>query len=229
MSMDTATVDPVTEPRKRPKRLWRVVFAALAIAVTVLLAALWLQPLPPRCELITADEYQRRTKRFAFIQDARAWMTRFSPKIFGFAPVHISAAHVGKEESDLLDPLPEPRYSSNGMRVWILTSNVVARVQRDMLPKSITRWRINTSDGTPSVISMGPGSGTLEFASHPKVRSGNVDLAAKLRLMSIIKSTGGFNERTNRETVFRMLLKRDEGAIILDESGVLFIWAYAPP
>jgi hypothetical protein len=226
MTMATTTSDSIAPPRKRPKRLRRGILAVLS----VIIALSWLQPSTPRFELMTADEYQRRTERFAFIQRARAWMTRLSPKIFGFAAVHISAAYVAKDESDLLAELPEALYTSNAVKVWILASNVVARAERNLLANNITRWRINTSEGIPSVLSTGPESGgTLDFASHPKIRGGSVDLAAKVRSVSSLSNAGGVSERTNHETIFRLLLKPGEGGVIRDDSGVFFVWAYAPP
>lgn len=205
-------------------------FAALIGAGAITILVLWLQPVPRGFELITTDDYERRTKRFAFIRDARAWMTRFSPKLFGFAPVQISGCYVesdGDEQAHTLLGLPPPEYSPNAVRVWILASNLVARAERNTLSDNRTRWRNNTSDGTPSALSMGPGRGSLEFSTHPKVRGNNVDLATKLRSFSVI--TGGVTERTNHEAAFRMLLKPHEGGIIIDRSGVLFIWAHAPP
>src|SRR5687768_789463 len=87
MTVNAASSDCIAPARRQPKRAWRVAVLTLIVAMGGVVVALWLRPAPPRFELITSDDYQRRTKRFAFIQDARAWMTRFSPKIFGFARV----------------------------------------------------------------------------------------------------------------------------------------------
>jgi len=185
----------------------------------------WLQPPSPRFELITADNYYRRTKRFAFIHDVRAQLTRISPKIFGFDPVEISGRYyvIGDGDGSDLKKLPLPTFSTNAVRVWILASNEVARTEQTLRTDSIARWRIGTSEGVPSVMSMGTptgrGPGSVEFANHPKVCGGNVDLGAKL--------TAPTQQMTN-EIAFRMLLKRGEGGIIFDGTGVLFIWAHGP-
>jgi hypothetical protein len=235
MNAHAATRETVT-PRahKQSTRAWRVSLAAVIGAVTITIFILWLQPPPPRFELITADVYERRTKRLAFVRDARAWMTRFSPKIFGFAPVHISASYrvTGHGGASDLTKLPPPTFSTNVVRVWILSSNEVDRVERDLVAGNSVGWSMNTSEGTPSVLSTGTptgtGPGSVEFANHPKIRGGNVDLAAGFT--SIVAGTGngeGAGYTTNHIT-FRMFLKRDEGGIIFDGTGMLFIWAHTP-
>ena len=65
----------------------------------------------------------------------------------------------------------------------------------------------------------------MEFASHPKVRGGNVDLAAKL---TAIVTDAEFITPATNQIAFRMFLKPDEGGIVFDGTGVLFIWAHAP-
>jgi hypothetical protein len=236
MTHAAATSEPVT-PRtpKQPTPVWRVSLAAVIGAVTITLLVLWLQPAPPRFELITANDYERRTKRFAFIRDARAWMTRVSPKVFGFAPVHISASYrvTGHGGASDLTKLPPPTFSTNVVRVWILSSNEVDRVERDFVAGNSVGWSMNTSEGTPSVLATGvpmpKAPPSVEFANHPKIRGGNVDLAAGFT--SIVAGTGngkGAGHTTNHIT-FRMFLKRDEGGIVFDGTGVLFIWAHAPP
>ena len=159
-------------------------------------------------------------------------MTRFSPKIFGFDPVEISASYVqmgGHEKSELSAQLLQPQYSSNTVRVWILASNEVAQAERNLRANHSIRWRVSTADGISSVLSTGPATGlSREFASHPKIRGGNVDLAVIVRSVSIHSIASGAMERTDHEMTFRVLIKPGEGGIIIDHSGALFIWAHAP-
>jgi len=232
------TSEPALQARKQPTPVWRISLAALAGAVTITIFVLWLQPPPPRFELITAIDYERRTKRLALIRDAQAWMTRFSPKIFGFAPVQISAGYIitGPGGASDLTELPPPTFSTNAVRVWILASNDVARAERDLIADNSTHWLVNTSEGTPSTLSTGTPTpkgrsapGSVEFANHPKIRGGDIDLAA--RFTSVV---AGLRDRhaagdTTNHIAFRMFLKRDEGGIIFDGDGALFIWAHAPP
>jgi len=229
-----ATSEPVAQGCKHPTRVWwRISLAALVGAVTITIFVLWLQPPPPQFELITANDYERRTKRFAFIRDARAWMTRFSPKIFGFTPVDISAKYVvtGRSVATDLNELPPPAFSTNAVRVWILTSNEVARAENDLLADNRLGWRMNTSEGTPSVLSTGSptgaGPGSVQFANHPRIRSGNVDLAVTFTSVAATARNGDAAHTTN-QIAFRMFLKPDEGGILFDGTGVLFIWAHPP-
>ena len=230
-----ATSEPVAQARKQSTRVWwRISLAALVGAIAITMVVLWLQPAPPRFELITANEYERRTKRFAFVRDARAWMTRFSPKIFGFAPVDISAKYVvtGRGVATDLKELPPPAFSTNAVRLWILTSNEVARAENDLLADNRLGWRMNTSEGTPSVLSTGSptgaGPGSVQFANHPKIRSGNVDLAVTFTSVAATPTSGDVAAHATNQIAFRMFLKRDEGGIVFDGIGVLFIWAHAP-
>jgi len=235
MIREAATSDCAAPPRKKPKRLWRTSLVVLVGTVSITMLVLRLQPPPAPFELITADDYERRTKRFAFVRDARAWMTRFSPKVFGFASVHISASYrvTGHGGASDLTKLPPPTFPTNVVQVWILSSNEVDRVERDFVAGNSVGWSMNTSEGTPSILSTGTSTGTgpgsVEFANHSKIRGGNVDLAA--RFTSIVAGTGngrGAGHTTN-QIAFRMFLKRGEGGIVFDGNGVLFIWAHAPP
>jgi hypothetical protein len=232
MTAATATNDPVVPPPKRPRRLWRIIIALLITAISLLTVVSWLRPPPARFELISTQDYERRTERFAFLQKARGWMTRFSPKIFGFARVEISASYVQigrSEKSELSAHLPRPLYSSNAVRVWILASNEVARLERDLRTTNSARWRVSAADGISSVLSTGPVDFfSLEFATHPKIRRDAIDLGVIVRSVSTHTISGGLVRRTNHETSFRAFLKADEGGIIMDESGVLFVWAHAP-
>ena len=232
-----ATSEPATpQTRQKPTQVWRTTLAALVGAGAITTLVLWLQPPSPRFELITASDYERRTKRFAFIRDARAWMTRFSPKIFGFAPVHISAGYIVtvRGVASELGQLPPPAFSTDAMKVWILPSNEVARIERDLRNDNMTRWRLNTSEGIPSVLStatptpIGTGPGLVEFANHPGIRSGNVDLAAKFMTVVMADPQGQIAAPATNQVAFRAFLKRDEGAIVSNEAGALFIWAHAP-
>ena len=226
MTTASATNGSVAPP-KQPRRLGRILVMVLIVAISAIAIVSWLRPPPPRFDLISTQDYERRTKRFAFIQSARAWMTRFSPKVFGFDPVHISASYVvsnGDEQTNLLLQLRKADYSSNSVHVWILASNEVKRAERNLLTDNRSHLRINTSEGIASVLSMTPGFGTLEFANYPKVHGDSVDLAAKVRSVS----THVLAEGTNHEISFRVLLKPGEGGIVIDDSGALFIWAYAP-
>ena len=233
MTHAAATSSPVTPwARTQSTSAWRVSFAALIGAVTITIFVLWLQPPPPPFQLITSNDYERRTKRFAFVRDARAWMTRFSPKIFGFAPVQISASYVIRDNTaDLWAQLPLPAFSTNAVRVWILKSNEVARFERDLRDDHSRSWRVTTSEGIPSGLSMGNSTGkspgSVQFANHPKIRGGNVDLAARF---TVVTGTGDARaaDHTTNQIAFRLFLKRDEGGILFDGSGVLFIWAHAP-
>jgi len=201
------------------------------IAIVLVAIVSWLQPTPPRFELITADDYHRRTKRLAFIHEARAQLTRISPKIFGFDPVHISASYrvTGPYGASDLNELPRPTFSTNAAQVWILASNEAARISHDLGSRSIARWRITSAEGVPSVMSTGTSTGTgpgsVEFASHPKVRGRSVDFAAKL---TAIVTDREFSFPATNQLAFRMFLKPDEGGIVFDGTGVLFIWAHAP-
>ena len=231
-----ATSEPVTpRARKHPTNVWRISLAVLVGAVTITMLVLRLQPAPPRFELIAANDYELRTKRFALVRDARAWMTRFSPKIFGFAPVQISAGYVVAGPggvSDLTD-LPQPAFLTNAVRVWILKSNDVARVERDLRGDNSRRWRVTTSEGTPSVLSTGvpmlKAPPSVEFANHPKIRGGNVDLAATFTSVVADTRDGRAAAHTTNQIAFRLFLRRDEGGILFDGTGLLFIWAHAPP
>jgi hypothetical protein len=220
--------------RQKPRRLWRWIPLALVITIVLVAIVSWLQPTPLRFELLTADDYYRRTKRFAFIHDARAQMTRISVRIFGFDPVDISAAYVASsvDTSNLRAQLPQPHYSSNAVQVWILSSNVVARTERGLRTDRIAGFRNSSSEGVPSVVSMGTptgrGPGSVEFASHPKVRGSNVDLAAKLTAIIANREPGAAAQPMTNQIAFRLLLKPDEGAILVDGTAVLFIWAHAP-
>jgi hypothetical protein len=232
MDAPTTAVPPATKAQRRPRRLWRWTFVTLIFVLFAVLITLWFQPAPPRFELITADGYERRTKPIALVQDARTWLTRVRPKTFGFAPVQISASYVMTERgnaSEGLAHLSPPQYSSNAVRVWILGSNDVARAEKSLRSTNHSRWRVSTADGISSILSTGPaGSRSLKFATHPKIRRGNVDLAAKVSSFSTTNRAGGVAQRVNHETTFRLLLKSNEGGIIVDNSGVLFIWAHAP-
>jgi hypothetical protein len=213
MTTATAANDSVAPPRKPAKRLWRIVIALLITAILLVTIVSWLRPPPSRFELISAKDYERRTERFAFVQSARAWMTRFSPRFFRFAPVEISASYVQigrREESELLARLPSPQYWSNAVRAWIFTSNEVARAERYLRANDGSRWRITTADGISSVLS-GPATPTSSFATHPKIRDGNVDLAVIVRSESILNVGRGVMERPSHETTFRVLLKPGEG------------------
>ena len=177
-----ATSEPAPpQTRQKPTRVWHTSLAALVGAGAITMLVLRLQPPPPRFELITASDYERRTKRFAFVRDARAWMTRFSPKIFGFAPVHISAGYIVtvRDGASELGQLPPPAFFTNAMKVWILPSNEVARVERDLRNDNMTRWRLNTSEGIPSVLStatptpIGTGPGLVEFAAATSISPRN--------------------------------------------------------
>jgi hypothetical protein len=214
--------------------VWRVSLAALVGAIAITVLVLWLQPAPPRFELITANDYELRTKRLGFVRDARAWMTRFSPKIFGFAPVQISAGYIvtGHSGASDLTELPPPAFSTNAVRVWILKSNEVARAERNLRSDNSSRWRVTTSEGTPSVLATGSptgtGPGSVQFANHPKIRGGNVDLAAVFTSVVADARDGHAAGPTTNQIAFRMFLKPDEGGIIFDGTGVLFVWAHAP-
>lgn len=224
------------DPAKRPKRILRWIVAVFCLVVLTPVLFSWLSPAPPPFELLTTDAYQRRTKRFAFIRDARAWLTRISPKIFGFAPVHISGTVTkldGEGPSAALRGLPDPHYSSNTVRVWILSSNEVFAVEVALRREASTQsgWRINTSDGTPCTLSTAPaspGATAIDFDNHPKVRGRKVDLASIVRTTSKIMQGRVARTQTNQEAAFRILLDVGEGAIIVDGSSALAIWAYAP-
>ena len=230
MTHSTTSERATAQTGQRPKRLWRGILVSLIIAIVFVAIVSWLQPTPPRFELITADDYHGRTKRFAFIHDTRAQLTRISPKIFGFDPVEISGSYHVIDGDDASDLKKRPlTFSTNAVQVWILASNEVARTEYKLRTDSIARWRIGTSEGVPSVMSMGTptgrGPGSVEFASHPKVRGGNVDLAAKL---TAIVADAEFSAPATNQLAFRMFLKPDEGGIVFDGTGVLFIWAHAP-
>jgi hypothetical protein len=234
MNAHTPTSELVPQARKQPTPVWRVALAALVGAVAITVLVLRLQPTPPPFELITANDYEHRTKRFAFVRDARAWMTRFSPKIFGFAPVQISAGYIvtGHSGASDLGQLPPPAFSTNAVRVWILKSNEVARAERNLRSDNSSRWRVTTSEGTPSVLATGSptgtGPGSVQFANHPKIRGGNVDLAVRFTSVASGPSDGQAAAYITNQIAFRMFLKRDEGGIVFDGTGVLFIWAHAP-
>ena len=145
MTHTTISEPAPPQTHRKPTRVWRASLAALVGAVSIAMLVLWLQPPPPQFELITADDYERRTKLLAFIRDARAWMTRFSAKIFGFASVEISACYVtGRGSAPNLSQLPEPIFSTNMVRVWILKSNEVARAEGNLMAENTARWRITT-------------------------------------------------------------------------------------
>lgn len=221
------------------KRSFRWLLIALVVlALLVPLVLLWLAYAPPAVEVLTGDAYRHRIKRFALLRDARAWLARTSPKTFQPPTVHVSASFVPASRGDTADAigsLPAPNYSSEAVRIWLLSSNDVAQAEAGVRSYERVGWRVITYSGTPSRFgSSGTGASNrttnaYEFASYPKVRPGQVEVAAIVSETTTRLQNGRTTVSTNHETAFRLMLKPDQGGIVADRLGILFIWAHELP